>query len=744
MVGIKTKASTALRWLPVAASVAILPLLCTSVRAQATRPLVPEAPVRVNEARLARADREPDQWFTPGRDASGTYYSPLSDINDQNAQRLGFAWEYELNTQRGLEATPLVVDGVMYAVGNWGRVYALDAANGHELWTYNPEPDGRWGRYACCDVVNRGVVAWEGRIYVVSTDAFLHVIDSRTGKRVMKIDTLPDRGPKAFHYSSSGAPMIAGDLIVIGNSGSDFTGARGQVAAFDLRTGQLRWRFYTVPRDPRDGPQDQPHLNAAIKTWPADYDWTQGGGGTAWDGLAYDSALHLIYVGTANPIPYRVELKAQGGHDELYANSLLAIKAESGQLAWYYQEVPGDGWDYDSTQKMVLADLEIHGQSRKVLMHAAKNGYFYVLDRRNGDVISATPFVYTNWTPGLDAKTHRPLPTPNADWQTDPKLIFPSPAGGHNWHPMSYNPQARLLYIPAIEGPMIFLNTENGKAGWTDGSFNLLTFPPEYYDPKSMESLFGKLPPLSQLAPGSTPQMRGVLRAIDASTGKVKWEQPGASIWDSGILSTAGNLVVRGDVSGNLKLYRGDDGRLLTQLDVGTSMMAAPMTYRVKGVQYISIMAGYGGGLLTLPFPPTSAASKYVNQGRIVTFRLDGGSVPKPPPVLETPFPEPPAQHADASRISDGEVLYTRYCARCHVFGRGMLPDLRRLTPAKHQIFNEIVMKGALQPLGMARWDDVLSQKDADDIHTYLIDEAWKARRAGPNAADDKPHSATH
>ena len=716
---------------------AILLLASASVQACGERPATSTQTLgtarfaQVGEARILNAAQEPDQWFTPGRDAEGTYYSPLDAINESTVARLGFAWEYELGTHRGLEATPIVVDGVMYTSGNWGRVYALDAASGREHWTYDPGAPRQWGRYACCDVVNRGVAVRDGRVYVGSLDGYLHAIDAKTGQRVWRVDTLPSRGPKDFHYTVTDAPLLAGDLIVVGNSGSDFAGARGSVSAYDLHTGTFRWRFYTVPRDPHLGPQDQPHLQAAIKTWDRHYDWRFGGGGTVWDGMAYDSTLHLIYFGTGNAAPYQVVDVDKGGDDELYVASILAIHADSGLLAWHYQATPGDAWDYDSTAKMILADLLIGGQRRQVLMQANKNGFLYVFDRKTGELLSGQPFAQVNWTKGLDPNTHRPITAPEADWTHEPKVIFPAPTGAHGWPPMSFSPRTGLLYIPVIDAPMVYINTEHRPAGLIEGNFELDFFFPEDYDPKTLASLFGKLPSLETLAHTVKEPLRSrsVLRAVDPSTGKVAWEQPGVHVWDGGVMSTAGNLVFRGDGAGFLNIYAADSGRLLKRIDVGTWIMAAPTTYRINGEQYVTVMAGYGGALLNAPFPPDSAAFKYGNAGRIVAFKLNGGPVPKPSPVVES-FPDPPAREGTPVQIAQGEVLYSRYCSRCHSFGRSMLPDLRRMSQPTHQLFYDIVLNGAYEPKGMARWDDVLKRSDAEAIHAYLVSQAWQARAA--------------
>jgi quinohemoprotein ethanol dehydrogenase len=710
-----------------------------AISGETPAPAAPAA-ARVDAERLANAGREPDNWFTPGRDAEGTYYSPLDAIDDHNVSRLGFAWEYKLGTKRGLQGTPVVVDGVMYASGNWGRVYAVDATNGREMWTYDPGVDGQYGRYACCDVVNRGLAVWQGRVYVASVDGYLHAVDARTGRRIWRVDTLPDRGPQAFHYFVTGAPVLAGDAIVIGNGGSDFKGARGSVSAYDLQSGAFKWRFYTVPRNPSLGKQDQSHLDAAVKTWPADYDWANGGGGTAWDGLAYDPALHLVYLGTGNASPYHGENDAAGRSDELYVASIIAVHADTGQMAWHYQEIPGEGWDYDTTNKLVLADLTVAGRNRKVIMQASKNGYLYVLDRATGEFLSGKPFAYVNWTKGLDPKTHRPIQEPAADWGKAPALIFPAAVGAHGWQPMSFDPKTGLVYIPVIDAAMVYVDTSKRRAGLIEGNFDLAFFFPEDYDTKELDSLYGPLPSLETLTKGKPPpKSRGLIRAVEPTTGRIAWEQQTQSLWDGGVLSTGGNLVVRGDSAGYLNVYAADTGKVLKRLDVGTSIMAAPMTYRVKGVQYISVMAGYGGGVLFLPFPPESAAFKYGNQGRIVAFRLDGGVTPKPPLAIDPPPEDLPAREGNSATIDRGEVLYNRYCSRCHAFGRGLLPDLRRISPVTHQLFYQIVLKGIYQGNGMGRWDDVLSTDDAQAIHAYLVDQAWQLRSETPAIKDNHP-----
>jgi quinohemoprotein ethanol dehydrogenase len=694
-------------------------------------PAAPPAPARaaaVDAARLAQVN--PDDWVTPGRDANGTYYSPLKDIDAGNVGTLGFAWDYHLGTNRGQEATPLVIDGVMYASSNFGRVYALDAATGRELWKYDPHIDGQWARYACCDAVNRGLAAFAGRLYVGALDGWLHAIDARTGQLVWKVDTVLGRNERK-PYTLTGAPLLAGDLIVIGNGGADFAGARGYVSAYDLQTGKLRWRFFTVPRNPAEGPQDQPHLETAVKSWDPGHRWDAGSGGTVWDGMAYDPSLRLVYIGTGNPSPYNSPNHDRTG-DELYAASIIAIHADTGAMAWYYQTVPGDRWDFDSTQKIVLANIDIQGRARQVLMQAAKNGFYYVLDRSTGELLSARNFAFVSWTHGIDPQTGRPLPASAADYDRHPALVFPSEAGAHSWQPMAFDTDRGLAFIPVIESGNVFVETRDRPAGLVEGQFTTPAFVPESYDPKVMQSLYGALPPFGQLARGLKTNFtsRGYLRAWSVAQHRVVWEAQTATSWDGGVLASAGGLVFQGDANGNLNAYASGTGRRLASLELGSSMMAAPITYRVNGTQYIAIIAGYGGGgvITGSPLAPNSAAYRYGNAGRIIALKLGGPAPPLPPPVTESPLPDPPPRHAAVVQVAAGEVLYNRYCARCHVFGRGILPDLRRLDPATHGLFNAIVLGGAYVPKGMGRFDDVLSPSDVDAIHAYVIDQAWRLK----------------
>ena len=437
----------------------------------------------VDQQRLTEADREPENWFTGGRDQNFSYYSPLTDIGPTNVGTLGFAWQYRLDTMRGQEATPIVVDGRMFIAGNWGRVYVLDAATGKQIWTFDPNVDGQIMRNACCDAVNRGLALWRGMVFVAALDGRLFALDAGTGKVKWVADTIVKNG---FPYSVTGAPYIAGDVVVIGNGGADF-GSRGYVSAYNTKTGKLAWRFWVVPHDPALGPQESPALERAVATWDPRSDWKSGGGGNAWDGMAYDPASNLVFIGTGNGAPWDWRHRSPGGGDHLYLSSIVALDAATGELKWHYQTTPGENWDYTAVQKLVLADLTIDGRVRKVVMQAPKNGFLYVLDRATGKPISVNPIVFQNWARGIDGVTGRPLPSPAGDYDRAARLVYPWTGGAHNWQPMSFSPRTGLVYIPAMQHGQILVNTRARPAGEVQGwSFSGGGLDPGSYDPAAL------------------------------------------------------------------------------------------------------------------------------------------------------------------------------------------------------------------------------------------------------------------
>ena len=686
----------------------------------------------IDRERLLNVASEPGSWLTSGRDFGETHYSPLDQINRQTADRLGFAWQYETFTKRGLEATPIVVDGVMYTSGVMGRVYALNAKTGEELWTFDPEVDPQVDRGTCCDEVNRGVSVWKGKIYVAAFDGRLFALDGKDGKVIWQADTIIDhkRG-----YSSTGAPEVAGNVVVIGNGGAEYD-ARGYVSAYDLETGKLAWRFFIVPGDPKK-PYENPELEMAAKTWDPNSRWDVGLGGTAWNALVYDPELNLLYVGTGNAALYSYHDRSPSGGDNLFLTSILAINPDTGRLKWYYQEVPGDRWDYTAVQPIMLTDLTIDGVKRKVLMQAPKDGYFYVLDRETGKLISAEPYVPQNWSKGIDPVTGRAqVNIEAADYTNGPKYIYPSSMGGHSWHAMSYSPDTGLVYIPTIEAGMVMFDMTKGhvyRPGLTNtgvvnimgGVINLSTasYPPEIEKALKSGELFKDYPNIG---------MRTYLQAWDPVKQKKVWQTPDAEWWDrAGVLATAGRVLFQGTGTGQFRVMSDENGEILKELEVGSTIMAAPMTYTIDGEQYVSVMASFGGGGWYIPHP-TSATYKYGNLGRILTFKLDGGAVPIPPELgPDAPIPQPPAQTASAETIKKGQDLFGANCRGCHSNQtRTLSADLRRMSPETHEQFKDIVLHGALRAGGMPQWDDVLSDADADALHAYLIDLAQKAYEA--------------
>lgn len=674
-----------------------------------------------------------DDWTNPGGDAGKTHHSALRDITPENVGQLGLAWVAELGTNRVLEATPVVIDGVMYTSGVAGRAYAFDAATGRELWRFEPDVDMQVNRTVCCDMANRGVAVARGKVFVAALDAKLYALDAKTGKVVWQADTVDD--PKRG-ISSTGAPEVAGSVVVIGNGGAEYD-VRGYVSAYDLDTGKLAWRFHTVPRDPRLGPQDHPDLEAAVKTWDPDSRWDVGGGGTPWDAINYDPETGLVIVGTGNGGPYHTARRSPKGGDQLYLSSLVALDAKTGRVKWHYQETPGDNWDFTATSPMILTHMAIDGADRPVVLHAPKNGFLYILDRRDGKLLRANPIVRVNWTKGIDAKTGKPIPDPEAaDYADGPKIVFPATPGARNWHPGSYDPASGLYYAPVQDmGNLLFMTP--GRKPFTPRMLNndaALLFAPALVEamgtlPAPVAEAVRKLPAFAEV---KRLPFTSELRAIDPLTGRTKWAVPLDGWQDrAGVLTTASGVLFQGNLAGRFRAFDMRTGKLLKSIETGTSILAAPMTYRVKGVQYVAVMAAWGGG--GYPYVPAySAAYRRGNMGRILVFRVGGGPVPVPPelPPLEV-APEPPAQlpGVTSATIARGQALFFGHCVLCHSNQhRSITPDLRRMQPGTHEAFRQIVLEGLLLSAGMPRWDDVLRPAEVDAIHAYLIDAQGKTR----------------
>ena len=698
-------------------------------KAQATARRIGNAVNKLDGARIIAADSEPQNWLAHGRTYGEQRFSPLDKINTESVKDLGLAWTYKTDTIRGLESSPIVVNGVMFATGSWSKVYALDAKSGEELWTYDPQVPGETGRKPCCDVVNRGVAVWNGRVYVGTLDGRLVALDAKNGKPVWEVQTVDRNKP----YTVTGAPRIVKGKVIIGNGGAEL-GVRGYITAYDAETGRQLWRFYTVPGDPRV-PVENEHLKAALPTWKADAGpgwkyWEVGGGGTVWDSMAYDPDLDLLYIGTGNGSPWSRYLRSPGGGDNLYVSSVVAIKPDTGEMAWHFQETPGDTWDFTATQHIILADLEINGQIRKALMHAPKNGFFYVIDRSTGEFISGNNYVPVTWAKGLDPKG-RPIENPAASsYRDSPKMVQPSPHGGHNWQPMSFNPQTKLVYIPAQLTPQLFVYDQSRgvKPGvWNTGvDFGAIST-------MTMKALAAGQP---------LPSVEGFLIAWDPINQKEAWRAKHATFWNGGTLTTAGNLVFQGAGDGYFRAWKADTGEELWKIDAKTGIIAPPVTYSIDGEQYVVVLAGWGGVGLTLSPEPANAILKYGNEGKIFAFKIGGQKTIEAQEVVRPPMEKPPEEKLNPAQVARGDATYHRYCGVCHGFfamASGVVPDLRYSSPEVFARYKEIVLDGERKATGMASFADHLKEDDVAAIRAYILAGANAAYAAEQKAAATPP-----
>ncbi|WP_100633757.1 PQQ-dependent dehydrogenase, methanol/ethanol family [Pseudomonas qingdaonensis] len=665
----------------------------------------------VDEAAIRATEQAGGEWLSHGRTYAEQRFSPLKQIDASNVRSLGLAWYMDLDNTRGLEATPLFHDGVIYTSMSWSRVIAVDAASGKELWRYDPEVAKVKARTSCCDAVNRGVALWGDKVYVGTLDGRLIALDAKTGKAIWSQQTTDPAKP----YSITGAPRVVKGKVIIGNGGAEY-GVRGFVSAYDADTGKLAWRFYTVPGDPAL-PYEHPELREAAKTWQGDQYWKLGGGGTVWDSMAYDPELDLLYVGTGNGSPWNREVRSPGGGDNLYLSSILAIRPDTGKLAWHYQVTPGDSWDFTATQQITLAELNIDGKPRKVLMQAPKNGFFYVLDRTNGKLISAEKFGKVTWAEKVDLATGRPVEAPGVRYEKEPIVMWPSPFGAHNWHSMSFNPGTGLVYIPYQEVPGVYRN--EGKDFVTRKAFNTAAGFADATDvPAAVVS--------------------GALLAWDPVKQKAAWKVPYPTHWNGGTLSTAGNLVFQGTAAGQMHAYSADKGEALWQFEAQSGIVAAPMTFELAGRQYVAIMAGWGG-VATLTGGESMNLPGMKNRSRLLVFALDGKAQlppPAPAPAKVERVPQPVT--AAPEQVQAGKQLYGQFCSVCHGMGTisgGLIPDLRQSSDATREHFQQIVLQGALKPLGMPSFDDSLKPEEVEQIKLYVMSREYEDYMARHKAA---------
>jgi quinohemoprotein ethanol dehydrogenase len=671
--------------------------------------------MNVSDARLVNAASEPQNWLSHGGTYKEQRYSTLNQINLDNVDKLGLAWFFDLDGTRGLEATPIVVDGVMYVTGTWSRIYALDAVTGQLLWKYDPKVPPEWAVHLCCDVVNRGVAVWDDKVYAGTLDGRLVAVSAKDGSLVWQVQTTPTDKP----YSITGAPRVVKGNVIIGNGGAEF-GVRGFVSAYDGLTGEQIWRFYTVPGDPAD-PFENPILEMAAKTWKGQW-WKLGGGGTVWDSMAYDPDLNLLYVGVGNGSPWDQQIRSPGGGDNLFLSSIVAVRPDTGEYVWHYQTTPGESWDYTAAQQMILADLEIAGKVRKVIMQAPKNGFFYVLDRETGEFLSGKPFVKVSWATHIDQKTGRPAVVEGARYTNKNFMGLPSPFGGHNWHSMSFNPQTGLVYIPAMDLPFNFQHDAEFKAHPLGVNIGV-------------DGVAAAMPEDVNVRKAIKAMLKGHLLAWDPVKQEAAWSVAHKVSWNGGTLSTAGGLLFQGNGAGEFVAYNAQDGSVKWSFNGQTGIVAAPISYSVAGEQYIAILAGWGGIMpLLLGEAVQESAANKVN--RMLVFKL-GDNKQLPPLNVVKRTLNPPAQVASVEEVDSGRSLYQQFCFNCHgdtAVAGGVLPDLR-YSPFNLQkdAWRQVVIDGVLSSKGMVSFKPVLNENDAEAIRSYVIKRAHDKLAEGSN-----------
>jgi quinohemoprotein ethanol dehydrogenase len=652
-------------------------------------------PAFVTASRLTAANAEPGEWMSVGRTYDEERFSPLVQINTDNVSKLGLAWYADFDSNRSQEASPLAIDGVLYLSTAWSKVKAFDAKTGRLIWAYDPKVPGEFAGRGCCDVVNRGLAAWKGKIYVAAYDGRLIALDAKTGKVIWSVLTVDHGKP----YTVTGAPRVAKGRVLIGNAGGEF-GVRGYLSAYDAESGKLDWRFYTIPGDPAKG-FEQPILKTAARTWHGDW-WIAGGGGGVWDAITYDPTLNLVYFGTGNGSPWNRLYRGSGGGDNLFVASIIAVNADTGAYVWHYQEAPGEEWDYDATSPIMLATLKIGEGPRRVVMQASKDGFFYVLDAKTGAVISAKNFVTVNWAQGIDPETGKPIlnPAVRYDETGKPTLVQPGGQGAHAWHPMSFNPLTGLAYFSGIE---------------TQGT--MMTAPNYKFVPMGANTGLA-FPTGAGARRGPQPPVISHLIAWDPVTQHAAWESAPLGRIGAGTLSTAGGLVFQGTTTGQFIAYRAADGKRLWSADAQTGVVAAPVSFEVDGEQYIAEEVGYG----LVRFGMS-------NLSRLLVFKLGGtASLPPAPPPPPPPVLNPPPSTATKATIALGREQFVSHCAMCHdaqYANRQMFPDLR-YSPAlaSAEAFNAIVLGGALQAGGMAPFKARMTEPQVQAVRAYVIERA--------------------
>jgi quinohemoprotein ethanol dehydrogenase len=657
-------------------------------------------------------------WAGYGRTFGEQHFSPLAQVNAGNVGKLGLVWSLDLGAGNSV-TTPLEVGGTLYFATGYSIVHAVDAVSGKVLWTYNPKAPQAAGHKLRQGWGIRGIAWWNGKIYVGTHDGRLIAIDAKTGQEVWTAQTY---APEDARYIT-GAPRVFDGMVIIGHGGADVGAIRGYVTTYDAETGKQIWRWYTVPGDPSKGFENEA-MEKAAKTWTGEW-WKYGGGGTVWNAMAYDQDTDTIILGTGNGSPWNAKVRSPQGGDNLYLCSIVGLDAKTGQYKWHYQTNPAETWDYNAAMDIELADLTIDGQRRKVLMTAPKNGFLYVIDRTNGKLISAKPYVKTTWAKEIDLATGRPIEDPADHFPNGSSFeMWPSPSGSHSWQPMAFSPKTGLVYIPAIEKGAIY----SDAPGLADESWRKDVPDMGLLAALNMDFFTKLKDPRDGTA---------ALIAWDPVRQKEVWRQPNPSFLPGSVMATAGNLVFQGSIDGQFHAYAADSGKPLWSFPAQAAVLAAPISYSVNGRQYVTVLSGMGlsGGASGSKL--TDYKLDYRSQKRrVLTFALGGTQkLPASPRIRLVAAPDA-AYRRDTTAATRGALVFGYRCSICHgadAVAAGTAPDLRTSSvPMSAESLDAVVRGGALVPNGMPRFAEMTEEQLAD-LREYLRSRAADLREGVKN-----------
>jgi quinohemoprotein ethanol dehydrogenase len=672
--------------------------------------------ISVDDAALANETDGAD-WPAFGRSFSEQRYSPLRQIHAGNVARLGLAWSLDLPGVVNVASQPLAVGGVIYFAIGYSVVHAVDAKTGKLLWRHDPEVPKVAGYKLREGWGSRGLALYRDRVYVGTIDGRLIALSAATGEPVWSVLTVERDDARYI----TGAPRVFDGKVLIGHGGADNGPVRGYVTAYDAATGKQLWRFYLVPGNPADGFENAA-MEMAARTWTGEW-WKHGGGGTVWNAMTYDPELDLVYLGTGNGAPWNQKIRSPDGGDNLFLSSVLALDADTGEYRWHYQTTPGETWDYNSAMDMVLATLPVDGKPRKLLLHAPKNGFFYVIDREKGKLVSAEKLGRVTWAERVDEKTGRPVEAAGARYEDGQETLWPGPAGVHNWQPMAFHPGTGLVYVPTMELPGFYDDRGVDPATWRHRPNNLPSMGVEY---------------LNEDAPLDAG--RSELVAWDPLARRPAWKHPTPGVWNGGVIATAGNLVFQGQIDGSFKAYAADTGKELWSFAAGNAVIAPPLTFSVEGRQLVAVLAGVSGtaglyGSLSAQF----GWQARLQPRRLLAFALDAEALlPASSPPQRVAMPDDGDFAPDPALVERGASAYGQSCLGCHgpaAISGGTAPDLRA-SPITRQAaeFERVVRGGALEALGMPRFAD-LPPDEVEAIRHYLLARARVERLAARDAA---------